>query len=139
MWSLFTTFKYLRLSISCWFLYLEESQRVHHLKHWENKNQDQNNRLRCVNRGNKNKWVMFIFLSYWFPFLSFFFKSSRNLKNEIHFHCFFIKRPFKDTACCFEQILEATSHKTATVWTFTSYLSKHPRKASNTYRTLLVK
>ena len=33
----------------------------------------------------------------------------------------------KSATCCFEQILEATPHKTAAIWPLTSLLTNHPR------------
>ena len=33
------------------------------------------------------------------------------------------------TRCCFEQSLEATTYKTAVVWSLTSHLTKMPRRA----------
>ena len=39
----------------------------------------------------------------------------------------------KDATCCFEQILEAASYKTATVQPLTSHLTNHPSKTSKTY------
>ena len=38
----------------------------------------------------------------------------------------------KDAACCFEQILEVTLNKIATVWPLTSHLINHPSKTNKT-------
>ena len=45
----------------------------------------------------------------------------------------------KNATCCFEQILEATPHKTAVAWPLTSNLKNHPCKMNKTCRTLPVK
>ena len=45
----------------------------------------------------------------------------------------------KNAACCFEQILEAASYKTAAVWPLTFYLTNHPRKTNMTYWIQLAK
>ena len=41
---------------------------------------------------------------------------------------------YMNAVCCFEQILEATSHKTVVVWPPTSHLTKHPNKTIKTYK-----
>ena len=41
--------------------------------------------------------------------------------------------------CYFEQILEATPHKTAVVWLLTSHFKNYPSKMNKTCRTLLEK
>ena len=45
----------------------------------------------------------------------------------------------KNAAYCLEQILEAAPHKTATVWSPTSYLTNHLSKTNKTCETLLEK
>ena len=45
----------------------------------------------------------------------------------------------KDTMCCFEQNLEAMTHRTAAVKPLTSHLTNHPSKTNKTYRVQLVK
>ena len=40
---------------------------------------------------------------------------------------------YRNAACCFEQILEATPHKTAAVRPLTSHLANHPSKMKKTY------
>ena len=45
----------------------------------------------------------------------------------------------KNVMCCFEQILEAASHKTAVVWLLNSHLTSHTSKMNKTYWALLEK
>ena len=45
----------------------------------------------------------------------------------------------KNAACCLEQILEATPHKTAAIRPSTSHLTNHPSKTNKTWRALLEK
>ena len=45
----------------------------------------------------------------------------------------------KNATFCFEQVLEATPHKTATIQSLPSHLKNHPSKMSKTCRTLLEK
>ena len=45
----------------------------------------------------------------------------------------------KDAACCFKQILEIASHKTAVVWSFASHLTNHLSKTNRMYWALLEK
>ena len=49
------------------------------------------------------------------------------------------QEPHKNAMCYFEQILEATPHKTAAVWSLTSHLTNHPSKTNKTWETLLEK
>ena len=42
---------------------------------------------------------------------------------------------YKNAMCCFEHILEATPHKTATVQPLTAYLTNHPSKRNKTWST----
>ena len=43
---------------------------------------------------------------------------------------------YKNAMCYFEQILEATPHKTAAVWPLTSRLKNHPSKMKNMWRSI---
>ena len=45
----------------------------------------------------------------------------------------------KNTAYCFDEILEATPLKIAAVWLLTPYLKNHPSLVNKTCRTLLEK
>ena len=55
--------------------------------------------------------------------------KKKNARWELH----------KNVACCFEQILEATPEKTASVWPLVSYLTNHPSKTNKISWALLVK
>ena len=41
--------------------------------------------------------------------------------------------------CCFEQILEAAPHKTATLRSLSSHIAKHSSRTNDSYLTLLEK
>ena len=45
----------------------------------------------------------------------------------------------ENDTCCFEQILEATTHKTADALPLTSYLTNHQSKTNKTWGALLEK
>ena len=49
------------------------------------------------------------------------------------------KKLDRNYTCCFKQILEATSHKTAAVWLLASYLITHPNKTNKIWWTLVEK
>ena len=46
---------------------------------------------------------------------------------------------YQNAMCCLEQILEATLHKTAAVWSLTAHLKNHLSNANKTCKALLEK